>query len=62
MSIDEIYERKRQLEARISELATKFTAETGVGVFGVSTERRCVCDACGQVIKTEYRVTAEVML
>jgi hypothetical protein len=62
MSIDEMKEKKRQLEDRISKLVTEFTAETGVGVFGVSTERRCVCDACGQVIATEYRVTAEVML
>jgi hypothetical protein len=62
MSIDEIRERKRQLEDRIHALAAEFTAETGVGVYGVSTERHCVCDARGEVIATEYRVTAEVML
>ena len=62
MTINEIQERKRQLEARIAAMVTEFAADTGLWVFGLSTERHCACDVGGRVIATEYVVKAEVML
>ena len=62
MSIDEIQERKRQLQASIDELITQFTADTGVFVSRLDIIRPRVFGARNEVIATEYVVTAEVML
>ena len=62
MSIDEIREKKRQLEARIDELITQFTADTSVVVSRLDIDRCFDYGACREVIATEYVVTAEVML
>ena len=62
MSIDEIQERKRQLEARIDKLVTEFAANTGVSVSRLDITRYRNIDACYQSEATEYVVTAEVML
>ena len=62
MTIDEIRERKRQLEARIDELVTDFAADTGVFVFGLSITWYYDDDASGEVVEPAYVVTAEVRL
>ena len=62
MSIDEIYERKRQLEARIDELVTEFTADTGASVSRLDIKRYRNRDASYQAEATEYVVTAEVVI
>ena len=60
MSIDEIQERKRQLQASIDEMITQFTADTGVFVSRLDIIRPRVFNARGEVIATDYVVTAEV--
>jgi hypothetical protein len=62
VSIDEIYERKRKLEARIDKLLTKFAADTGVSVSRLDIKRYRNRDACYQSEATEYVVTAEVVI
>ena len=62
MSIDEIREKKRQLEARIDELVTDFAVDTGVFVSRLDIRPRLKFGARGEVVASEYAVTAEVVL
>jgi hypothetical protein len=62
MSIDEIRERKRQLEARIDELVTEFAADTSVFVSRLDIRPRVKFGARGEVVATEHVVTVGVVL
>ena len=62
MTINEIQERKQQLEARIDELVTEFSADTGAYVSRLAITGHFALGACREVIATEYVVTAEVVI